>query len=86
MGMPVAIEVLDDIPPRALGDALGAPAYFGHNPDALWDALGDYSGEPVGLIWRQAALSAERLGPRFSEITAVLQKAAAQGVLTLELA
>jgi len=71
---------------RALADAFRFPAYFGHNPDALWDALGDYSGEPVELIWRQAALSAERLGPRFGEIVAVLQKAAAQGVLILELA
>ena len=71
---------------RKLGDALGAPSYFGNNPDALWDALGDYAGEPVTVVWRNAARSAELLGPRFAEILTVLQQAAARGTLTLELA
>ena len=71
---------------RALAEAFGFPDYFGHNPDALWDALSEYSGEPVELVWRQAAQSAARLGPRFAEIVTVLQKAAAAGTLTLELA
>src|SRR6266853_1673330 len=31
---------------HALGEAFSFPQYFGNNPDALWDALGDYSGEP----------------------------------------
>jgi len=35
---------------RPLGDVLGAPHYFGHNPDALWDAIGEYHGEPVEIV------------------------------------
>jgi len=71
---------------RRLGEAFGFPDYFGNNPDALWDALGDYAGEPVTVVWRNAARSAEVLGPRFAEIVAVLQQAAARGLLTLKLA
>ncbi len=71
---------------RQLGQAFQFPSYFGNNPDALWDALGDYSGEPVAIIWRDAARSAELLGPQFDAILAVLQKAAAEAMLTLELA
>lgn len=71
---------------RRLGEAFGFPDYFGDNPDALWDALGDYAGEPVTVVWRDAARSAERLGPQFAAIVAVLQKAAAEGMLTLEMA
>ena len=71
---------------RELADALRFPDYFGNNPDALWDALGDYSGAPLAIVWHNAARSAELLGPRFAEIVAVLQRAAAEGMLTLELA
>jgi len=71
---------------RALAAAFQFPEYFGSNPDALWDALGDYGGEPVAITWRNAARSAELLGPRFAQIVAVLQQAAAEGMLTLELA
>jgi len=70
---------------RALGDALGAPAYFGHNPDALWDAIGDYHGEPVEIVWRHSAQSAARLGPGFEQIVAVLQRAEERGRITLRL-
>ena len=70
----------------ALAEAFQFPEYFGNNPDALWDALGDYSGEPVAIVWRHAARSRDALGPRFAQIVAVLQRAAADGVLTLELA
>lgn len=71
---------------RALAEAFRFPAYFGNNPDALWDALGDYSGEPVAIVWRHASRSAELLGPRFAQIVAVLERAAAEGMLTLEIA
>jgi RNAse (barnase) inhibitor barstar len=71
---------------RQLGQAFHFPDYFGNNPDALWDALGEYSGEPVAVIWRNAARSQELLGPHFAAIVAVLQKGAADGALTLELA
>ena len=68
---------------RALGKAFGFPNYFGDNPDALWDSLSDYDGEPVEVIWRAAARSAERLGAEFDKIAAVLRQAAAEGRLTL---
>ena len=71
---------------RELGVALGAPAYFGHNPDALWDLISEHSGEPIEIVWRNRAQSAARLGPRFDDIVAVLQRAAAQGMLKFELA
>ena len=69
-----------------LGRSFGFPAYFGNNPDALWDALGDYGGEPVAVVWRDAARSAELLGPDFDAIVAVLQRAATLGMLKFELA
>ena len=71
---------------RTLGEAFSFPQYFGNNPDALWDALGDYSGEPVAIVWRDAARSAGLLGPGFAQIVTVLQRAAAEGMVTLELA
>ncbi len=70
---------------RALGEAFRFPQYFGNNPDALWDALGDYSGDPVAIVWRDAARSADLLGPGFAQIVTVLQRAAADGMVTLEL-
>jgi RNAse (barnase) inhibitor barstar len=70
---------------RALAEAFRFPDYFEGNPDALWDTLGEYSGEPVLIIWRNAARSAQLLGPAFRQILAVLQRAAADGVVTLEL-
>jgi ribonuclease inhibitor len=71
---------------RALGEAFRFPRYFGNNPDALWDALGDYSGEPVAIVWRDTARSADLLGPGFAQIVTVLQRAAADGILTFGLA
>jgi len=71
---------------RALAEAFWFPEYFGNNPDALWDALGDYSGEPVLITWRHASRSADLLGARYAQIVAVLQRAAAAGLLTLKLA
>ena len=70
---------------RALGEAFQFPEYFGNNPDALWDALGDYSGEPVAIVWRDAARSADLLGPGFAQIVTVLQRAEMEGTVTLEL-
>jgi len=70
---------------RTLGEGFQFPEYFGSNPDALWDALGDYSGEPVAIVWRDAARSADLLGPRFAQIVTVLQRAASEGIVTLEL-
>jgi RNAse (barnase) inhibitor barstar len=64
---------------RKLGEAFDAPGYFGANPDALWDVIAEYSGEPIEMVWRNSARSAERLGPAFEKIAAVLQRAAAEG-------
>ena len=69
-----------------LARSFAFPRYFGNNPDALWDALGDYGGEPVTVVWRDAARSAELLGPDFDMIVAVLQRAATLGMLQFELA
>ena len=70
---------------RPLGDVLGAPHYFGHNPDALWDAIGEYHGEPVEIVWRNSAQSAARLGRAFDDIVAVLRRAEAQDRIKLRL-
>lgn len=50
------------------------------------EALGGYEGEPVAVVWRNAARSSSLLGPSFGVIVSMLQRAAAQGRLTLELA
>ena len=42
---------------REIAAAFDAPAYFGANPDALWDAITEYSGEPVEILWRHSARS-----------------------------
>ena len=70
---------------RKLGEALRAPAYFGNNPDALWDLISEHSGEPIEIVWRHSARSAALLGPAFHDIVAVLEKAAAEGRLKLRL-
>jgi RNAse (barnase) inhibitor barstar len=70
---------------RRLSEAFGAPKYFGHNPDALWDAITDYHGEPMEIVWKNSALSAARLGHKFEQIGAVLQRAQEQGRLKLRL-
>jgi RNAse (barnase) inhibitor barstar len=70
---------------RKLAADLGFPAHFGHNPDGLWDSLGEERGAPVEVVWRNSARSAERLGPLFDRIVAVLRRAAAEGRLKLEL-
>jgi RNAse (barnase) inhibitor barstar len=71
---------------RELGAAFAAPGYFGANPDALWDAITEYTGEPVEIVWLDSARSAERLGPAFEKIVAVLQRASVDGMLKFELA
>ena len=71
---------------RELGRVFRFPPHFGNNPDALWDALGEYGGEPVAVVWRNADRSAECLGPDYPRILAVLQKAAEKGLLTLQFA
>lgn len=70
---------------RALGDAFAFPDYFGNNSDALWDALSEYSGEPVEIVWQNPQRSAERLGPDYDAIIAVLHAVAADGRLVLRL-
>jgi RNAse (barnase) inhibitor barstar len=69
---------------RKLGEALRAPVHFGNNPDALWDLITEHGGEPIEIVWRNSARSAALLGPRFDDIVAVLERAAADGMLKLE--
>lgn len=78
---------LDDAPAiyRVLGNAFRFPAAIESSPDALAGALGGYRGEPVAVVWRNAARSAQVLGAPFADLIAVLERAAAAGVLTLEL-
>jgi ribonuclease inhibitor len=70
---------------RALAEAFDFPDYFGNNPDALWDALTEYSGDPVEIVWQQTRLSKSRLGREFDRIVTVLRQAAAEGRLMLRL-
>ena len=70
---------------RKLGEALGAPSYFGNNPDALWDLISEHSGESIEIVWRNSARSAVLLGPAFEQILAVLQRAAKRGRVKLRL-
>ena len=70
---------------RQLGEALGAPAYFGNNPDALWDVISEGSGEPIEIVWKNSAQSATRLGPGFEQIVAVLRRAEQEGRAKLRL-
>jgi RNAse (barnase) inhibitor barstar len=70
---------------KELAAAFDAPAYFGANPDALWDVITEYSGAPVEIVWRHSAQSAALLGPAFEQIVAVLERAATDGLLKFEL-
>src|SRR4051812_3023866 len=70
---------------RRLVTDLGFPAHFGRNPDALWDVLTERRTEPVEIVWRNSARSAERLGPAFYRIVAVLKRAAAAALVKLEI-
>jgi ribonuclease inhibitor len=68
-----ALRSLDDAY-DALAAALGLPAHFGRNLDALWDSLtGDVEG-PIELVWRDAARTHAALGARFEEILGVLRE------------
>ena len=71
---------------RSLEEAFRLPDGVAGDPKALRDALAAYEGEPVEIVWRQAARSSHLLGPHFAGIVSILQGAAAQGLLTLELA
>jgi len=57
----------------AIGAALGFPAHFGRNLDALWDSLRDVSA-PTVLLWETwgSAAYADRAG--FDKIVRVLQE------------
>jgi RNAse (barnase) inhibitor barstar len=51
----------------------------------LWDAIGDYHGEPIEIVWRHSAQSAARLGPGFEHIVGVLRRAEERGRIKLRL-
>ena len=70
---------------RKLGEALHAPSHFGNNPDALWDLISEHSGEPIEIVWRNAAQSAALLGLQYEKIVTVLERAQQQGRAKLRL-
>lgn len=61
----------------ALGAALGFPAHFGRNLDALWDSLRDLSA-PTVLLWETWGSAAYADRAVFDRIVRVLQDRAAE--------
>jgi ribonuclease inhibitor len=71
-----AIRSLADVY-ATMARALGLPAHFGRNLDALHDALtGDVPG-PVEIVWRDHRLSEAALGADYARLLAVLTDAGA---------
>jgi RNAse (barnase) inhibitor barstar len=65
----------------ALGRAIYLPAYFGANPDALWDVLSEYRQPRLRIVWRNADRSKALLGQDFESISKVLADAASSGLI-----
>ncbi|MCC6999333.1 MAG: barstar family protein [Deltaproteobacteria bacterium] len=68
--------------PDDLHDVLAAvlelPPYYGRNLDALWDCLTGWIEPPVEVVWREFALSRERLGAYADRTLEVLRRAAGE--------
>jgi ribonuclease inhibitor len=62
---------------EALATELDLPAHFGRNLDALRDVLTGEVPGPVEIVWRDGALSHERMGAAFRRLAEVLVDAAA---------
>ena len=58
-----------------LSEVLELPDYYGRNLDALWDCLTGWIDPPVEVVWREFALSRERLGAYADKTLEVLQRA-----------
>lgn len=64
-------DTMDKVYRQIAGD-LGLSAHFGHNLDALWDALlRDVEG-PFEIVWPQAAIAGKAIGPKFKALLALL--------------
>ena len=62
----------------AIKEAFGFPAWFGHNLDALVDALRDVTFEPgTVLVWSGAATFATNDRQQYQKVLAVLRSRAA---------
>jgi ribonuclease inhibitor len=57
---------------RAIKKALDFGPYYGHNLDALHDAMSDVP-RPVTLIWRNSVISKLALGRVFEQIVEILR-------------
>ena len=64
----------------AIKEAFGFPEWFGHNLDALVDALRDVTSEPgTVLVWSGAAMFAANDRQQYEKVLAVLRSRAAAG-------
>ncbi len=73
----------------AIGTALGFPAWYGHNLDALYDCLVDMSWQPAGehvLVWRGHRCFETADPDGYRAVLAVLDDATAAGPLSVLLA
>lgn len=70
---------------RALATPLDLPAWFGNNPDALWDVLSERPRPDVTIVWQHATASNARFGPAFQPLVAMLLAAAAAGLIRFRL-
>jgi ribonuclease inhibitor len=56
-----------------IAELLDFGQYYGHNLDALWDRLSTDAERPVTLLWRDSAMSCDRLGREtFDRIVRIL--------------
>lgn len=62
----------------AIKDLLQFPDYYGNNLDALWDCLTTGSHLPVVLVWKDFAISQQRLGEYADTAMNVFEEAASE--------
>ncbi len=70
---------------RALAAPLDLPAWFGGNPDALWDVLSERPRPDTVVVWHDAAASRARFGAAFDALAAALQAASAAGLIRFQM-
>jgi len=53
---------------REIKQKMDFPDYYGNNLDALWDCLSGHADTDVRLIWKNHAISKEKLGADYADI------------------